>query len=165
MKEYFYKDKILKLLSPDETGKLPAAMHSDNMENEIGITISQLIYLLDDLSEDNYISIKKTSGVSSYIGGRICNIEHKGIAFLNAGGFTKIAKKERRSINWTITKTIVFALNSLLILGVAFWGVRVQIEANSLNESNSKPITVETAKKASLSKVRDTLTVKKSGNK
>jgi hypothetical protein len=155
MKEYYFKDKILKMLLPDDTGKSPS-FDVDLISPEIGINVSQLIYLLDDLNDSGYISVRKTSGKGSYLGGRICNIEHKGIAFLNNGGFTKIAVKETRSRQWIIAKTVAAVFNSVLILLVAIWGVKVQIQANSLNKST--PHNVENAEKKVTTAKRDTIT-------
>lgn len=159
MREHSYKDQILKLLLPDNTGNYPM-LTADKLIDDIRVNISYLIYLLDELGEANLIVVKKTSGVSNPLSGRLCHIEHKGIAFINRGGFTKIAKNELLLRCWIVAKTVALTLNSLLILGVAIWGVRVQIEANTIKVDNSKSI-IKNNDRTQRIKKADTLIVQK----
>lgn len=135
--EAILKDKLLRSLYPESSGAF-RNRSSHELAEILQIQEYQVLYLIDFLLHDANIKTLETTGPnSSQLGSFFVMITHKGMAFLDFGGYRKAVKKERLNTYWKCIVIVASTLNAVLVLGIAFWGLQVQIKANN-KEANSR---------------------------
>lgn len=141
VKKHKVKDEILEYLSPNNLGKIKEN-HSFALAREIGVERFVVSTLLDDMQIDGYVNnIETSSMMDGGLGGKLATITPAGLYFHHEGGYTKIKKKENLQQAWVVMKIIAAVLNAILIIGIAAWGVKTQIDAN--NKAYPSKVTIK----------------------
>jgi hypothetical protein len=136
MNEALVKDDILKKLSEKREG-IVRGIGSNDLSKNIELDHPIVICLIDKLVADNLVDGQATSGYGG-LSGRIATINSNGLTFLKFGGYTSGMRKERRQKVWIFVKSMAAVFNSILVVGIAYWGVETQAAANKKNDTSTE---------------------------
>jgi hypothetical protein len=108
--------------------------------NKINKPIGLVGYLVEEIRDDNYITLIETTTkfTKDIYTNYLAELTNKGAYFLEIeSGYNSTIKAERQKKVWYYTKTIAVVLNSIAILLIGFYSILVIKENNKLEIKNT----------------------------